>query len=54
MALKAQSIAQSPQTLVIIMLPLLIVYTFNYVVSTLTGRLFLLRGDAIALVSTAP
>ena len=50
MALKAQAIAQSPQTLLIIMLPLLIVYTLNYLVSTLTGRLLLPRGDAIALV----
>jgi ACR3 family arsenite efflux pump ArsB len=50
MALKAQAIAQSPQTLVIIMLPLLMIYAFNYVVSTLIGRLFLPRGDAIALV----
>jgi ACR3 family arsenite efflux pump ArsB len=50
MALKAQAISNSPQTLVIIMLPLLIVYAFNYVISTLTGRLLLARGDAIALV----
>ncbi|MDJ0876006.1 MAG: bile acid:sodium symporter, partial [Desulfobacterales bacterium] len=50
MALKAQAIAHAPQTLLVIMLPLLIVYALNYVISTLTGRLFLARGDAIALV----
>ena len=50
MALKAQAIAHAPQTLLVIILPLLIVYALNYVISTLTGRLFLARGDAIALV----
>jgi ACR3 family arsenite efflux pump ArsB len=50
MALKAQAIAHSPQTLAIIMLPLMIIYVFNYAISTLTGRLLLARGDAIALV----
>ncbi len=50
MALKAQAIAHAPQTLLVIMLPLLIVYALNYVISTLTGRMFLARGDAIALV----
>jgi ACR3 family arsenite efflux pump ArsB len=50
MALKAQAIANSPQTLALIMLPLLIVYALNYAVSTLTGRLLLARGEAIALV----
>jgi ACR3 family arsenite transporter len=50
MALKAQAIANAPQTLVIILLPLMVVYTFNYVISTLAGRLLLARGDAIALV----
>ncbi|MGD9331089.1 MAG: bile acid:sodium symporter [Desulfobacterales bacterium] len=50
MALKAQAIANSPQILAIIILPLLIVYALNFGVSTLTGRLLLSRGDAIALV----
>ena len=50
MALKPQAIAHAPQTLLVIMLPLLVVYALNYAISTLTGQLFLARGDAIALV----
>jgi len=50
MALKAQAIASAPQLLVTIMAPLLLVYAVNYIISTLTGRFFLPRGDAIALV----
>jgi ACR3 family arsenite efflux pump ArsB len=50
MALKAQAIASAPQTLAVIILPLMIVYVFNYAISTMTGRLLLNRGDAIALV----
>jgi ACR3 family arsenite efflux pump ArsB len=50
MALKAQAIAHAPHTLLVIMLPLLVVYAFNYLISTLTGRLLLPRGDAVALV----
>jgi predicted Na+-dependent transporter len=50
MALKAQAIAGAPQMLVTIMMPLLLVYGANYVISTLAGRMFLPRGDAIALV----
>ena len=30
--------------------PLCIIYTFNFVLSTVVGKLFLSRGDAIALV----
>jgi ACR3 family arsenite efflux pump ArsB/nucleotide-binding universal stress UspA family protein len=49
-ALKAKSIAASPQMLLYIMAPLVLIYLFNFVVSTLVGRLFFNREDAIALV----
>ena len=50
MALKAQSIAAAPSMLLSILLPLVLIYTFNYALSTVVGKLFLPRGDAIALV----
>ncbi len=50
MALKAEAITAAPQMLVVIFIPLLILYFVNYVLSTLVGRLFFARGDAIALV----
>lgn len=49
-ALKAQAIAARPQDLLAILLPLAILYGINYSLSTVVGRLFLPRGDAIALV----
>jgi ACR3 family arsenite efflux pump ArsB len=49
MALKARVIAGSPDILASILMPLLLVYTVNYALSTAAGRL-LPRGDAIALV----
>jgi nucleotide-binding universal stress UspA family protein len=49
-ALKAKAIAGSPQLLVLILIPLSLIYAFNYVLSTFTGKLLLPRGDAIALV----
>lgn len=50
MALKARSIAAEPQMLITILVPLVLIYLFNFVVSTVTGRLFFNREDAIALV----
>jgi len=50
MALKAKSIAAQPDQLVMIFIPLLLLYSFNYILSTLVGKFFLPRGDAIALV----
>ncbi|WP_320169897.1 bile acid:sodium symporter [Maridesulfovibrio sp.] len=50
LALKARTIASAPEVLVGILVPLLILYAFNYILSTIIGRTFLPRGDAIALV----
>lgn len=50
MALKAKSIASSPQMLVYILIPLLIIYILNFTLSSVVGKLFLSREDAIALV----
>lgn len=49
-ALKAKSIASAPQMLLYILIPLLIIYGFNFLLSTITGKLLLPRNDAIALV----
>lgn len=49
-ALKARSVADSPALLVTILIPLLLLYLCNYLLSTLVGKTFLPRGDAIALV----
>ena len=40
----------APQAILLIFVPLLILYAGNYLLSTITGRLLLPRGDAIALV----
>jgi predicted Na+-dependent transporter len=50
MALKAGAVAAHPELLLRILFPLLLLYLFNYLLSTLVGRLLLPRGDAIALV----
>lgn len=50
MALKSKSIAANPAQLVSLIVPLLILYGFNFVLSTLVGKFFFNRGDAIALV----
>ena len=50
MALKAKSLATHPELLVKIIVPLFLLYAFNYVLSTLIGKLFLSRGHAIAMV----
>lgn len=49
-ALKAQGLAADPQQLLRLVFPLLLLYAINYLISTVVGRLFLPRGDAIALV----
>ena len=49
-ALKAQSIAARPDQLLLIFPPLLLLYAFNYFLSTFVGKMCLPRGDAIALV----
>ncbi|MBI5444406.1 MAG: arsenic resistance protein [Deltaproteobacteria bacterium] len=49
-ALKAKAGAASPQLVVGILIPLLILYLVNYALSTAVGRTLLPRGDAIALV----
>lgn len=50
MALKAPAIAASPGLIINILIPLAIIYGFNFVLSSVTGKLLLPRGDAIALV----
>lgn len=50
MALKAKTITDSPELLLLIFLPLFLLYIINFVLSTLIGKLFFTRGDAIALV----
>ena len=49
-ALKARAIMAAPEALLQIAQPLLLLYCFNYLLSTVVGKLFLKRGDAIALV----
>jgi ACR3 family arsenite efflux pump ArsB len=50
MALKAKAIAAEPVTLLLILLPLLGFYFVNFALSTLVGKWFLPRADAIALL----
>ena len=50
MALKAKGIAASPAMLAYILMPLVLIYGFNFVLSSFVGRWLLPRGDAIALV----
>lgn len=50
MALKARAVAAQPGLLAVILVPLLLLYLANYLLSTLAGRLLLPRGEAIALV----
>ncbi|MGV1099856.1 arsenic resistance protein [Thiovibrio sp. JS02] len=49
-ALKAKGIAAQPEILGAIFVPLLLIYLFNFGFSTVVGKLFFVRGDAIALV----
>src|SRR5690606_25984372 len=50
MAVKARAILAAPQALLLILVPLALLYGINYLLSTVTGKLLLKRGDAIALV----
>ena len=50
MVLKAGTIMERPEGLLMIFIPLVILYLANFCLSTLVGRRFFLRGDAIALV----
>ncbi len=49
-ALKARTIGGNPAILASIFVPLLIIYSINFALSTLWGKIFFDRGDAIALV----
>lgn len=49
-ALKAKSILNSPVLFFIILIPISILYTLNYITSTIVGKWLLNKGDAIALV----
>lgn len=50
MALKAKGIAASPGMLLYILIPLVIIYAFNFFISTFVGKWLLPRADAVALV----
>lgn len=50
MSLKAKTILADPGQLLMIFIPLLILYMANFTISTLVGKSFFDRGDAIALV----
>ena len=50
LALKAKTIAADPAVLRNIITPLFILYSLNFLIGTITGKLFFHRGDAIALV----
>ena len=50
MALKADDLLASPGLLIHITVPLLLLYLINYLLSTLVARVWLSRGDGIALV----
>lgn len=50
MALKAKTIFSDPLMLLHIFIPLLLLYVSNFILSTVIGKLFFKRGDAIALL----
>ncbi len=50
LALKAKTIASAPEMLLKILVPLVLIYAVNFVLSTVVGKAMLPRGDAIALV----
>ncbi len=50
MALKSKTIISQPAELVGLLIPLIILYGINFTLSTLVGKMFFNRGDAIALV----
>ena len=49
-ALKAKQLYTDPAVLLTIFVPLLIIYSVNFLLSTLAGKMFFDRGDAVALV----
>ncbi len=50
MSLKAQVIVSKPEALIMIIVPLLIFYAITYTLTTIIGKLFLERKEAIAMV----
>ena len=50
MALKAKTIFHEPMLLVDIFIPLFLLYLSNFIISTVIGKVFFKRGDAIALL----
>ncbi len=50
MALKSQAIVSQPALLLQYLVPLVLMYAINFVLSTLVGKAMFARGDAIALV----
>ncbi|MBN2064817.1 MAG: arsenic resistance protein [Sedimentisphaerales bacterium] len=50
MALKSRTIIAQPALLLKLIVPLLLLYVFNFGLSTIVGKLLLTRNDAIALV----
>jgi ACR3 family arsenite efflux pump ArsB len=50
MSLKAETILADPGQLMMIFVPLVILYLFNFTLSTIAGRSLFNRGDGIALV----
>jgi len=50
MALKGESIRSNPQQLMSILIPVVLLYAVNFLISTAAGKIFFNRGDAIALV----
>lgn len=50
MALKSQDILNNPESLLAYLIPLVLIYALNFVISTLIGKALFPRGDAIALV----
>ena len=50
MALKANTITSNPLIILKSLFPIAILYTINYFISTIVGKIFLSKEDAIALV----
>lgn len=50
LALQARTVMASPHILLQILVPLVLIYSVNYAVSTVVARMLLPRGDAIAMV----
>jgi ACR3 family arsenite efflux pump ArsB len=50
MAMRAKTIIGNPAILIELLVPLVILYGINFVLSTIVGKMFFSRGDGIALV----